>query len=77
MSRSPQASRWTTKCQSATLASRHQRCARLPVLGRRRCARMVGVELGECGERCFERAPQPAERRGLLLGELVLEQVGG
>src|ERR1700730_6230711 len=36
---------------------------------------MPGVELGQRSERCFKRAPDPAERRRLLPAELVREHV--
>jgi len=47
------------------------------MLGRWCLARGFGVEGGERGERRLERASEPAERGGLLLGELGSEQGGG
>ena len=38
---------------------------------------MRGVERGQGASAGFERATEPAERRGLLLGEFVFEQIGG
>ena len=37
----------------------------------------LGVEVAQRRERCLERAPEPAERRGLLLRDLVVERGGG
>ena len=77
MSRSPQASRCTTKCHSARLASAtsDERRAQLTVFGSGCLAQIAGVELGQRGERRFKRAPEPAERRRLLPAELVREHV--
>src|SRR5262245_66516432 len=55
---------------------RYQGSAQLPGPIRRRVARMLGIELCQSRDFGFERAPEPAERRGLLLGEFVLDEVG-
>ena len=55
---------------------RHEARAGLP--DRSRFApRMLGVERRECGERLFERAADPTERRCLLLPEFVIEEGSG
>src|SRR3981189_521668 len=74
MSRSPQASRCTAKCQSAELASATSE-EELPLFGGWRFASLAGVELGQRSKLCFERPPESAKRRRLLLGEFVLEQI--
>jgi hypothetical protein len=65
-SRSPQASRWTMKHHSASLAS----CTgtRDAALGR------SAVVFGQRSERRLQRASQPAKRGGLLLRDFVVER---
>jgi hypothetical protein len=43
----------------------------------RLAAGMRRIEVGEGGERRLERTSEPAERGRHLLGELVLQQIGG
>jgi len=38
---------------------------------------MGGIVFPQPGEGIFQRSPQPSERDGLLLGDLVVENVGG
>ena len=74
---SPQAAR-------LSLHHEHPECvAGLPHQGApcllRRCrrARVGGIELAEPRESLFQRSPHPSERRGLLLGDLIVENVDG
>jgi hypothetical protein len=38
---------------------------------------MGGIELPQLGEGLFQSSPQPSERNGLLLGDLIVENVDG
>ena len=38
---------------------------------------MVGIELPEFGEGLFQRSPHSSERNGLLLCDLIVENVDG
>src|SRR3979409_708114 len=53
----------------------NQRSTELPRFGGWRFASLAGVELGQRSKLCFERPPESAKRRRLLLGEFVLKQI--
>ncbi len=38
---------------------------------------MGGIELSQASEGLFQRSPHPAERRGLFLDDLIVENVDG
>ena len=42
-----------------------------------RPTRMGGIEPPQLGEGLFQRSPHPSERNGLLLGDLIVENVDG